>query len=53
VRWVAPEVTTVADDEVVVHDGFDVHRYTDLTPGTDHDLDDSLKTAWTSANHCG
>jgi Icc protein len=35
----APEVTTVADDEVVVHDGFDVRRHVGLAPGTEHDLD--------------
>lgn len=35
----APEITTVADDEVVVHDGFEVRRYTDLAPGTEHELD--------------
>jgi 3',5'-cyclic-AMP phosphodiesterase len=35
----APEVTTVADDEVVVHDGQQVRRYTGLAPGTEHVLD--------------
>jgi Icc protein len=39
---VAPEVTTVADDEVVVHDGFDVRRYVGLAPGVEHDLDGIL-----------
>lgn len=34
-----PEVTTVADDEVVVHDGLEVRRYTDLAPDTVHNLD--------------
>jgi 3',5'-cyclic AMP phosphodiesterase CpdA len=33
------ELSTVADDEVVVHDGADVRRYPGLAPGTDHDLD--------------
>lgn len=33
------DLTTVADDEAVVHDGHDVHRYTDLTPDTDYELD--------------
>jgi predicted phosphodiesterase len=34
------ELTTVADDEVVLHvDGTTVRRYTDLEPGTEHDLD--------------
>jgi predicted phosphodiesterase len=32
------EITTVADDLVVFHDGLDVHRYQDLTPDTDHHL---------------
>jgi predicted phosphodiesterase len=32
-------VTTVADDEVVVHVGPEVRRYTGLRPGTVHDLD--------------
>lgn len=35
----APEVSTVADDEVVVHDGFEVRRHLGLAPGTEHDLD--------------
>jgi predicted phosphodiesterase len=33
------ELTTVADDEVVVFDGATVHRYEGLTSGTDHVLD--------------
>ena len=38
----APEVTTVADDEVVLHDGPTVRTYTDLAPGTEHDLDGTV-----------
>ncbi|MGB9344783.1 MAG: metallophosphoesterase [Ilumatobacteraceae bacterium] len=33
------EVTTVADDVAVVHDGLTVRRYDGLIPDTDHDLD--------------
>jgi Icc protein len=33
------EVSTVADDEVVLHDGTDVHVYAGLAPGTEHELD--------------
>jgi 3',5'-cyclic AMP phosphodiesterase CpdA len=33
------EVTTVADDEVVIHDGAAVRHYTGLVPDTEHDLD--------------
>ncbi|MGH9213619.1 MAG: metallophosphoesterase family protein [Acidimicrobiales bacterium] len=33
------DLTTVADDEVVFHDGLDVRRYTDLSPGTGYDLE--------------
>ncbi len=33
------DLTTVADDEVVVHDGLDVHRHLGLAPDHDHDLD--------------
>lgn len=33
------EVTTVADDEVVIYDGADVRRYESLAPDTAHDLD--------------
>lgn len=33
------EISTVADDEVVVHDGITVRTYGDLRPGTEHDLD--------------
>lgn len=33
------EITTVADDEVVLHDGASVRAYPGLAPGTDHDLD--------------
>lgn len=29
----------MANDEVVVHDGLEVRRYTELAPGTDHELD--------------
>ncbi len=38
------EVTTVADDEVVVFDGGAVRRYEGLAPGTEHDLDGTLVT---------
>jgi len=30
------DLTTVADDEAVLHDGFDVHRYDDLQPDTSY-----------------
>jgi predicted phosphodiesterase len=33
------ELTTVADDEAVVHDGPEVRRYDGLAPGTDHEYD--------------
>ncbi|MGH9275793.1 MAG: hypothetical protein ACRDZU_14200, partial [Acidimicrobiales bacterium] len=33
------ELTTVADDEAVVHDGTTVRRYVELAPDTDHELD--------------
>jgi Icc protein len=33
------DVTTVADDEVVLHDGATVRTYDGLAPGTEHDLD--------------
>jgi 3',5'-cyclic-AMP phosphodiesterase len=33
------DVTTIADDLVVIHDGFEVRRYEGLSPDTDHDLD--------------
>ena len=33
------EVTTVADDEVVIYDGADVRRYGGLAPDTEYDLD--------------
>ena len=33
------DVTTVADDLVVVHDGLEVRRYDGLADHTDHDLD--------------
>lgn len=33
------ELTTVADDEAVVHDGKTVRRYEELAPDTDHELD--------------
>ena len=32
------ELTIVADDEVVAFRGTEVHRWTDLRPGTEHDL---------------
>jgi predicted phosphodiesterase len=35
---VTVELTTVADDLAVFHDGADVHRYHDLEPDTDHEL---------------
>jgi len=33
------DITTVADDLVVIHDGLDVRRYDGLEPDTEHDLD--------------
>jgi 3',5'-cyclic AMP phosphodiesterase CpdA len=33
------ELTTVADDEAVVHDGSEVRRYEGLAPDTDHEID--------------
>jgi predicted phosphodiesterase len=33
------EITSVADDEVVIHRGGAARAYTDLAPGTTHDLD--------------
>jgi Icc protein len=36
---VTAELTTVADDEAVVHDGLQVRRHQGLTPGTDHEID--------------
>ena len=33
------DVTTVADDLVVLHDGVRVHRYDGLSPDTDYELD--------------
>jgi len=35
---VAIEVSTVADDLVILHDGATVHRFDDLRPDTDHEL---------------
>jgi 3',5'-cyclic AMP phosphodiesterase CpdA len=32
------ELTTVGDDLAVVHDGFEVHRFEGLTPGTGYEL---------------
>ena len=32
------DITTVADDLVVIHDGLDVHRHEDLAPDTEYDL---------------
>lgn len=34
-----PEVSTVADDVVVVHAGTEVRRYDELAPGREHELD--------------
>ncbi|HEY3140495.1 MAG TPA: metallophosphoesterase [Acidimicrobiales bacterium] len=34
------DLTTVADDEVVFHDGLDVRRYTDLEPDTSYEFED-------------
>ncbi len=36
------DITTVADDLVVIHDGTEARRYDGLDPGTDHDLDGVL-----------
>lgn len=36
---VSMELTTVADDEAVVHDGLDVRTYTDLAPDSVHHVD--------------
>ncbi len=33
------ELTTVADDEAVIHDGQEVRRYTDLAPDSEHERD--------------
>jgi hypothetical protein len=33
------DITTVADDLVVMHDGLDVRRYDGLAADADHDLD--------------
>ena len=33
------ELTTVADDEAVIHDGAEVRRYEGLAPGTEHELE--------------
>ena len=33
------ELTTVADDEAVIHDGMSVRRYDGLAPDTEHELD--------------
>ena len=35
----APELTTVADDEAVVHDGVEVRRYEGLKPDTEHEIE--------------
>src|SRR6185436_18896244 len=37
-----PELTTVADDEVVFHAGADVRHYVDLDPDTEYDLEGQL-----------
>ena len=34
------DLTTVADDEVVFHDGLEVRRHTDLEPDTSYELED-------------
>jgi predicted phosphodiesterase len=34
-----PELTTVADDEAVIHDGLEVRTYRDLEPDTDHEIE--------------
>ena len=39
VPGVEPEISSVADDEVVIHVGAEVRRYEGLAPGTVHDLD--------------
>jgi Icc protein len=36
---VVAELTTVADDEAVVHDGLEVRRYPSLAPGRDHEIE--------------
>ena len=33
------ELTTVADDEAVIHDGAEVRTYRDLEPDTDHEIE--------------
>ena len=33
------ELTTVADDEAVIHDGLEVRRHTGLAPGAEHTID--------------
>ncbi|MET0903559.1 MAG: hypothetical protein ABWZ52_09995, partial [Acidimicrobiales bacterium] len=33
------ELTTVADDEAVIHDGAEARTYRDLAPDTDHELE--------------
>jgi hypothetical protein len=38
----AAELTTVADDEVVFHDGGTVHRFEGLAPDTEHTLLDTV-----------
>ncbi len=32
------DITTIADDLVVLHDGLDVYRFDELSPGTEYDL---------------
>lgn len=34
-----PELTTVADDEAVIHDGTSTHRYDGLAAGADHEIE--------------
>ncbi|MCU1366814.1 MAG: hypothetical protein JWN39_2453 [Ilumatobacteraceae bacterium] len=34
----AVDITTIADDLIVLHDGAEVHRYTDLSPSTEYDI---------------
>ena len=33
------ELTTVADDEAVIHDGAEARTYRDLEPDTDHEIE--------------
>ena len=38
------DLTTVADDEAVLHDGVEVHEYPDLTPDTAYERDGHVVT---------